>query len=89
VVQASQVPFALLRPDPGLQVKHSPSALLQVKHPVQAAQTAVVPPVEVEKVSPVHWVHDEVFVRIEPASQEVQDPSVAEQIAQLGHAWQA
>ena len=51
---------------------------------MQAAQTEVVPPGE--KVSLVQTVHEEVLVRIDPASQDVHEPSVAEQTAQLGQA---
>ena len=85
MVQAVQVPFQ--RPDPGLQERHCPLALSQVRQPVQAAQTKVVPPGE--KVSFVQTVHEELLIRIDPGLQDEHEPSVAEQVAQLGQAWQA
>ena len=54
---------------------------------MQAEQTEVVPPTE--KVSLLQTVHEEVFVRIDPGLQDEHRPSVAEQAAQLGQAWQA
>ena len=80
IVQAAQVPLIEI-PDPGLQERHCPLVLSQVRQLVQAAQTEVVPPGE--KVSLVQMVHEEVFVRIDPASQAEHEPSVAEQTAQL------
>ena len=79
-----QVP--LERPNAGLQLRHAPLALLQVRQPVQAVQVTAVPPTE-EVLFVQIW--QVLLVRIDPALQDEHVPSVAEHTAQLGQGWQA